>query len=87
MKPETIEIKNNTNNTIRVSVENEEEQESRGDFHDFDDEPNDLSFLKSPLQIEKLEPLVYEKSKTECLLEQILKEIIQIRKKLKYINN
>ena len=39
MKPETIEIKNNTNNTISVSVGNEEyEPEPRGDFHDFDED-------------------------------------------------
>ena len=62
----------------------EEEQESRGDFHDFDNaQPDDLSFLKIHAQKEKPEPLVYEKSKIECLLEQILKELIQIRKKLK----
>lgn len=48
MKQETIEIKNNTNNTIIVSGRNEEEQESRGDFHDFDYEPDDISFLKQP---------------------------------------
>lgn len=48
MKPETIEIKNNTNNTISVSSRNEEEQEPRGDFHDFDYEPDDISFLKPP---------------------------------------
>lgn len=53
------------------SVGNEEEQESRGDFHDFDYEPNE--------QIGISEPLVY---KTECLLELILEELIQIRNKL-----
>ena len=73
MKPETIEIKNNTNNTISVSVGSEEyEPESRGDFHDFDYEPDDISFLKTTAQIETL----------ECLLEQILQELIQIRNKL-----
>ena len=56
-----------------------EEQESRGDFHDFDYEPDDISFLKPPEQIETLKPLVYD---TECLLEQILQELIQIRNKL-----
>lgn len=76
MKPETIEIKNNTNNTINVSGRNEEEQESRGDFHDFDYEPDDISFLKPPSQIGISEPLIY---KTECLLELILQELIQIR--------
>lgn len=73
MKPETTEIKNNTNNTI------EEGQESRGDFHDFDYEPDDISFLKPPSQIGISEPLIY---KTECLLELILQELIQIRIKL-----
>ena len=72
MKPETIEIKNNTNNTISVSVGNEEEQESRGDFHDFDYEPNDIHFLETTAQTETL----------ECLLELILEELIQIRNKI-----
>jgi hypothetical protein len=76
VKPETIEIKNNTNG---VSIENEEEQESRGDFHDFDYEPDDISFLKPPSQIGTPEPLIY---KTECLLDLILQELIQIRNKL-----
>lgn len=79
MKPETIEIKNNTNNTISVSTVNEEEQESRGDFHDFDYEPDDICFLKSPSQTEA--PLTY-KTNTQCLLELILEELIQIRNKL-----
>ena len=57
----------------------EEEQESRGDFHDFDYEPDDISFLKTTAQIETLKPLVYD---TDCLLEQILQELIQIRNKL-----
>jgi len=72
MKPETIEIKNNTNNTISVSVGSEEEQESRGDFHDFDYEPNDIHFLETTAQTETL----------ECLLELILEELIQIRNKI-----
>jgi len=72
MKEKTNEIKNNTNNTISVSVGNEEEQESRGDFHDFDYEPNDIHFLETTAQTETL----------ECLLEQILQELIQIRNKL-----
>lgn len=76
MKTETIDIKNNTNG---VSIENEEEQESRGDFHDFDYEPDDISFLKQPSQIGTPEPLIY---KTECLLELILEELIQIRNSL-----
>ena len=72
MKEKTNEIKNNTNNTISVSVGNEEyEPEPRGDFHDFDEEP--------PEQIGISEPLVY---KTESLLELILEELIQIRNKL-----
>ncbi len=79
MKPETIDIKNNTNNTISVSSRNEEEQEPRGDFHDFDYEPDDISFLKPPAQIGTPEHLIY---KTECLLELILQELIQIRNKL-----
>lgn len=79
MKEKTNEIKNNTNNTISVSIGNEEEHESRGDFHDFDYEPDDISFLKPPEQIGMSEPLVY---KTECLLELILEELIQIRNKL-----
>ena len=57
----------------------EEEQESRGDFHDFDYEPSDISFLKPPEQIGMYERLVY---KTECLLELILEELIQIRNQL-----
>jgi hypothetical protein len=76
VKPETIEIKNNTNG---VSIENEEEQESRGDFHDFDYEQDDISFLKPPAQIGTSEHLIY---KTECLLDLILQELIQIRNKL-----
>lgn len=79
MKPETIEIKNNTNNTISVSSRNEEEQESRGDFHDFDYEPDDISFFEPPAQIGTSEHLIY---KTECLLELILEELIQIRNNL-----
>ena len=69
MKAETIEIKNNTNNTISVSVGNEEEQESRGDFHDFDYEPDDISFLKTTAQIETLtktlQPLIDVLSRPE----------------------
>lgn len=83
MKEETIEIKNKTNKNIKVSIEQVKDDESRGDFHDFDDKPDDLSFLKIPAQIKTLDPLVYEKCKIECLLEQILQELIQIRKKLK----
>ena len=56
-----------------------EERELRGDFHDFDYEPDDISFLKPPEQIGMSEPLVY---KTECLLELILEELIQIRNKI-----
>jgi hypothetical protein len=60
-------------------IEKEEKLESRGDFHDFDYEPDDISFLEPPSQIGTSEPLIY---KTECLLELILEELIQIRNNL-----